>query len=608
MSINPDNKLHSNLPIGDKPLLMSPSARHLFNSRLALILTSVAMFVLVCLMYMPHTPLSVLVGLLPDILKATTWAAGAAAFGSVLMRRLAVNGNGLLIFVTATAAGLIVFSLTALALGLLGWLNQIIAISMPAVGAAILTVDLVRNKSRFSWQGIWHSLSRPANEQWLWLIPAVSLATAVVAASVMPGELWRPMDPHPYDVLSYHLQVPREWFEAGRIQPLNHNVFSYFPFMAEMQFLLAMHLCGGPWKAMYVCQYMSVIWSALAVIGIAGAAGNGKRRGSPVVAAAVAASVPWIIMLAGVAYVESLQILFAVLSVGWVLSALDHGNGIKPWLVAGAMAGAACGVKLTAAPMIVAAIPIATAMAWRSAEINKLFIGLAVFVAASALVLSPWLIRNQLWAGNPLFPVAMEELGPGYFSADQVVRFRLAHSPRPEQKSLAARMEILWSEAFVSSQFGYVLWPAALIAAVLAAMRRDRSTSMLSILAIIILAAWLGLTHLIPRFVILAVPVAAVLVGRIEWGRSGIVIALAAATLGWNMVYPRLSATTRDPDRSELIGIKDLSFLTPSEVAKAVADGRDVVLVGDAEAFLYQVPMRLLHYKSVFDVPGGGGG
>ena len=38
---------------------------------------------------------------------------------------------------------------------------------------------------------------------------------------------------------------------------------------------------------------------------------------------------------------------------------------------------------------------------------------------------------------------------------------------------------------------------------------------------------------------------------------------------------------------------------------RAAADGREIVLVGDAEAFFYLVPMRLLHYKTVFDVPAG---
>ena len=55
--------------------------------------------------------------------------------------------------------------------------------------------------------------------------------------------------PSGYDVVEYHLQVPREWLELGRITPLHHNVFSFFPFNVEDSqiTLLAMNLHAGPW-------------------------------------------------------------------------------------------------------------------------------------------------------------------------------------------------------------------------------------------------------------------------------------------------------------------------------------------------------------------------
>ena len=90
----------------------------------------------------------------------------------------------------------------------------------------------------------------------------VILGMALVAATLPPGMLW-PDDPLPYDVLEYHLQGPREWYEAGRIEPLRHNVYTFFPFNVEMQFLLAMHLRGGPWAGMYLAQLMHVAYVAL---------------------------------------------------------------------------------------------------------------------------------------------------------------------------------------------------------------------------------------------------------------------------------------------------------------------------------------------------------
>ena len=102
------------------------------------------------------------------------------------------------------------------------------------------------------------------------MLLALPLATMVAGASLFPGLLWKPLDPHPYDVMSYHLQIPREWFDAGRIVQLHDNAFCYFPMGMEMHDLLAMHLLGGPWAAMYLCQTFSaafVLLTALAVVG-----------------------------------------------------------------------------------------------------------------------------------------------------------------------------------------------------------------------------------------------------------------------------------------------------------------------------------------------------
>src|SRR5207302_7859042 len=105
---------------------------------------------------------------------------------------------------------------------------------------------------------------------WLWLLVIPFLAIAVLGAFMAPMALWGPTEPNGYDVVEYHLQIPREWFEAGRIQALHHNVFSYFPFNVEMHYLLAMHLRGGPWAGMYLAQFMHALFIALAALAVYG--------------------------------------------------------------------------------------------------------------------------------------------------------------------------------------------------------------------------------------------------------------------------------------------------------------------------------------------------
>src|SRR5205085_1012775 len=161
----------------------------------------------------------------------------------------------------------------------------------------------------------------PNHWRWLWVVLMPFLGLALVAAIAPPGLLWQD-EPAAYDVTEYHLQVPREWYEAGRITGLHHNAFSYLPMNAELYDLLAMHLRGGPWAGMYLAQFIHVATMALAVLAVAGAAQalSGRPWAAPLAGAAMAAT-PWLTSLAPIAYNEGALMLFAALAVGWAMLA-----------------------------------------------------------------------------------------------------------------------------------------------------------------------------------------------------------------------------------------------------------------------------------------------
>ena len=547
--------------------------------------------------------------------KAALWVCGAAALGDVLLRACGVRAAGPLRVATAGGLGLGVFSLGGLALGLMGALNRPVALAFPVVGYLLLGGDLFRRGVAQRWDraNLIRWLRQPAGSLWVWAVPAVSLTLSVVAASVMPGVLWRDSgDPHPYDVTSYHLEVPREWYELGRIVPLRHNMFSYFPMNAEVQSLLLDHAAGGPtgpWDAMYAGQFVSVAATLLMLLAVAAVGGP--------VAAAVASTVPWVVMLGGVAYVESTLMLYTALAIAWALRATTDPGGsaagsapfVRPLLVAGVMAGLACGVKITAVPMLLAAVPVAIVAALgRSVPWRRLAIGCGAFVVAGSLVVSPWLVRNVAWAGNPLWPVGMSVLGRDHFSPGQVERFRVAHSPRPDQRSVDARLGVLWRDVLGHWQYGFVLLPAGALAAGL--RWRDRQTRLLVVTAIIVLFVWFGFTHLLARFLVMLVPVAAVAVGRAAAGRlwpAGLAVAGLAAACGWAGVGPTLAVWTLPPEKVGLFGPTRLSDILAHapDLKEAMAAGRQVGVVGDAQAFFYQLPISHLHYRTVFDLPAG---
>lgn len=542
---------------------------------------------------------------------ALLWIAAAGVIGAAVLRACRVEVHGLLLLTTGCAIGLGLFSLAMLVLGLAGWTSRASVTALAAIGALLGFMvpwpDLKRRR-------ISADLS-DRSIHWLWLIAMPFLAIILLGACLLPGFLWKPDDPHPYDALVYHLQVPREWYEAGRMLPLHHNMYSFFPFDTEMHYWAAMYLRGGPWEGMYTAQFMSAGFGVVAVLSLYAVATQRAERESnrfgAILACVLEASVPWVVMISSVTYVESLLLLYTSLAIGWTIYAIESApQRIASFVVAGIFAGLAAGVKLTAAAMLLAAIPLSVIgiiLARRSSRAlaREYFIGCAAFVVTGALVLSPWMLRNAAWTGNPLFPVAMDTLGRGDYSAVQADRFRQAHSAPMDKRSASARLNAFGSQILVNWKYGYLLFPLALFAAI---QQRKRISTWLCLAVLLIMAGvWMGFTHLIGRFFVPAIPVAALLVAQIEWKQlkwlGTLLVAIAAHTawLAPHALNPRISGFAGDGGMT--LAMTDLTQLLPDLLEPIERDSATQLhMVGDSQAFLHQLPMSRLHYRTVFDM------
>ncbi|HSI35704.1 MAG TPA: hypothetical protein VK986_19135, partial [Tepidisphaeraceae bacterium] len=571
---------------------------------------------------------------------------------------------------TAVGVGMGALGVAALGLSLAGGLNRWTAIGLLLTGPALSVRRLTR------WARIARDvraadvLAKPAGGHWVLLAAAPAIGMMLFGAAIVPGTLWRPEDPHPYDALEYHLQAPREWYEAGRMTPLRHNVFSYFPYGVEMHSLMAMHARGGAWAAMYHCQYFSVAWVLLAGLAVYGGvreAGAGRAVASA--GAAMTVSLPWMVMLGTVAFTEGALAFYAALAVAWALRAVRSEEGrTRAMAVAGVLAGLACGVKYTAVPMVVIGLLIAVGIAALTSVIaaggSRRSLGiewarsLTVFGFLAVLVASPWLIRNWAWTGNPVFPLAMNQLGRGHFDNVQVERFRIAHSPTEADRPIGARVMRAGREIVGGWQYAYVFWPVVVGAGVVglltrrprevpeagsaarrapqagrlqeepgAAPRSEAATILLFLICA--LMVWIGFTHLLARFYVLCIPVAALAVAYVRWRHWPIVASSAAisvALVSWcplpgaefdgvsgrvdstgapAMLHARLASYGTEKWR-EVIGLD--RPLLPEPLWDVGKSDDTVWLIGDAQAFLYAAPPGRLRYRTVFDLPGGAAG
>jgi hypothetical protein len=147
-----------------------------------------------------------------------------------------------------------------------------------------------------------------------------------------------------------------------------------------------------------------------------------------------------------------------------------------------------------------------------------------------------------------------------------------------------------------------VLVPLATIALAMSARRPDGAllAGVFAILAVV----WLGFTHLQGRFLLLAVPLGAVAIGMVRWGiaRVGVLIVLLLAA-GRSAVSLHRELADRLYGPTPLVtdlGSADVGDLTAT-LREGLPPDAPLLLVGDAKAFWYPLPMSRLRYRTVFD-------
>ncbi len=304
-------------------------------------LATLAAFVATAIVFTGENVATVVALLLYDGLHALAVVGAATVAGLAVARRLNPTAPRSLLIAGGGAIGLGAMAAVVLGLGVFGGLNLLTSWGIVVVFLLIGVVDLAFDRAR------WAAPVDPAG-RWLWPLAGVAFGMIAVAASMPAGAMWAG-EPNAYDVVSYHLPVPREWFELGRIAPLDHNVFSRFPMATEALFLLEMHQRGGAYEAAYAAQFTNGLIVLLFGVGTFGAARVlGATMLAATVSAVVAVCVPWPIMLGSIAYNEPLMMLAAVAMAGLLFHAID--GGWRPALLAGLVAGAGIASKYPGRP------------------------------------------------------------------------------------------------------------------------------------------------------------------------------------------------------------------------------------------------------------------
>jgi hypothetical protein len=232
-----------------------------------------------------------------------------------------------------------------------------------------------------------------------------------------------------FDVNAYHFPGPKEWYQQGRITFLPHNVYTSFPFLTEMLVLGGMIL-KQDWNGGAVAG--KVLLAAYAPLTALGLYAIGRRWFSPLagaVAALVYVSAPWTFRISTIAYVEG-ALSFYLLATAWaVMQAWESRRSAVagPWfLLAGLMAGSAMACKYPGLVSVVLPAGVVCGIAaW--ADRARLLKQGGLFVVGVAVTIGPWLVKNLLETGNPVYPLAWNVFGGRDWDADLNARWNRGH-------------------------------------------------------------------------------------------------------------------------------------------------------------------------------------
>lgn len=499
----------------------------------------------------------------------------------------------------AIGMGLGVLSTLTLGLGCAGLLSRNVALGLLIVG---MLAGVLRTRVK--------TVAAPAPQTQApdrrWLVAALVLVPVGVMLGIMlfgatlpPGVLWT-AEARAYDVLEYHLEVPREYYDAGRIMFLPHNVYASFPQQMEALYLLLMYLTGGPLAGAIPAQLLHAACGVLAVLVVAAWAPAGWGR---LIGVLSLGAVPWLALLGCLAYVELGLVFFAALSAAIVWDAVraESDAGWRTVLAAGLLAGLAGGCKYTALVLVDAALPAAWLVAMRGG-LRARAVRVAVFGVGAAVAFAPWLVRNAAFTGNPVYPFAYHWFGGAAWSDAQAAQWDHGHHV---DVSIGARFALVGQELFASTLFGPAIFVAGVAGLVLA---RGRVRLLGGVWLLLLIVIWATTTHMPGRFlVVAAVPLAwlaaAGVAGRPRWV-GGVLTAVMLVGSAWNAGV-LVSHLRAEQDWWGRLGVplRMLPGATEAFAAQAslvnvlVPDGVGVRLVGEARAFYVRSPVR---YAVVF--------
>lgn len=537
-------------------------------------------------------------------------------------------------------------------MGLMVFMLGIAGLWQPAIAALLLVLPagagflaMIRRRREVA-SAIRRNVSALTPVDWLMLLlMGVSLLLIVLYALAPPVQS---------DGLRYHLATPDRWRQMGRIIYLPGFAHSNMPFLVEMNFALALMLKIPQAAHLVHLTYLLAAAGLAALITRQLRSMDPPHRSAELAAALLIVSHPVAAPLAAWPYVDVASLAY-LLGMGWALAEWMRRRTPAMLAFAAFMAGGAFACKYTNLLPVAFGCLVVLLVKWRQSPVSAIRQAI-LFGTIATLVVSPWLVRNAITTGNPVYPLAWSLFGGGDWSSENAVFYsgkaaekgsatallqeksreaqlpgRSVQSPtqyewfRAQNESMPDKLQRLialpwntyrWPGAFEGFPQGPLLilaLPLAIVLLLIFLSRRERDDWLYPLFALFLFVSWAATYQsnrfLLPVIAILAIYLA--LWASKKWPlRIASVIALAFVVLSqvsWTTQfflarepYAALRFTFGMESRDAYLSRNVNYYPAAQWLNRNVESGNGVFLGGEHRTFYFEVPVLASDW---FDTP-----
>ena len=208
------------------------------------------------------------------------------------------------------------------------------------------------------------------------------------------------------DALVHHLAVPKLYLSYGRMIELPWLEFSYYPMNMDLLYIVPLFF-----NFAIGAKYIHLSFAILTAITLYCYLSKLITRNYAILGMILFLTTPIVVKLSTTAYVDLGLTFFSFTALILLFEWRNNEFRSRYLVLAGISCGLALGVKYTGyisflfflglIPFLVSSSSRSHAKAIHSRQLRAILI----FFTISIITVSPWLIRNALWTGNPVYPM-----------------------------------------------------------------------------------------------------------------------------------------------------------------------------------------------------------